>query len=236
MLKRPLFTSFLLLISSLGHAKFSDVKPCLSDHIYEALTLNQERMPLYSELSQGRSKVVSDRLISMERKLSLKTPLADAVAVPFQLAGVRILCDDLIDMAKVPNFKASNGKDSLENFRAPNISEIHSRLKELYRNQDMAGVFAYTDHLVEEELNVPRYNCLVRHMLESIRRVAALAPIHNQKALEKLNTSSLFLSWGAIKTHIGLLVESAEIDKLAAPLQADGLPIICQDVPFIPVP
>lgn len=95
---------------------------------------------------------------------------------------------------------------------------------------------AYADQRVQELEKKPRYNCLVRHMLESIRRMTILIPQQEALAQERLKTTALPIANTVLKSHIGYLKESSRIDKIAAPLQAEGLLIICQDVPHIPVP
>jgi hypothetical protein len=56
-----------------------------------------------------------------------------------------------------------------------------------------------------------------------------------------MKTNSSLVKWGAgfisnqmLAGHLDGLEESARIDMLAAPVQAMNLPIICQDVPYIP--
>nr|WP_295902882.1 hypothetical protein [uncultured Bdellovibrio sp.] len=227
-----------LLLPAIGQAGLKDVKPCLSTHLREAIKINEQRAPVYERLSQGQSRAISEMLIKAEKKVLWVAPLADAWAAPYQRAGIPILCADFIDMSHTPAFRAVNpdGKDSLQHFHPAPTGEISERLRELFKAKDYDGIVRYADEQVQELNRVPRYNCMVRHVLESIRRMAGLAPIHDQKARAKLHISSLLLSRTVLKSHINLLDESSEIDALAAPLQAEALPIICQDVPHIPWP
>lgn len=228
----------ILLLSPVGQAGLRDIRPCLSQHNYEALQLNQLRKPLYAGLSSGQSQVVSDKLIWMERKLSLVVPFADAWAAPYQAAGIPILCQDFISMDETPLFTASNpeGKDSLHNFRPADVSQIKIRLLELLKAKNYEQLAEYADSQIQDLHRTPRYNCMVRHILESIRRMAALTPVHAKKAKAAGKLSTEFLSATILRSHIYILSESAEIDRLAAPLQAQGLLIVCQDVPYIPWP
>lgn len=226
------------MVPSLSWAGLKDIRPCLSEHISEAMELNKQRKPLYLKLSGGRSKIVSDKLIWMERKLSVAVPFADAWAAPYQAAGIPILCQDFISMSETPKFQAQNpeGTDSLHNYRRPDIAAIKSRLLELYKAKSYLPLAHFADQQITDLEQKPRYNCMVRHLLESIRRMAALTPVHAQKSRAKNKVSSEFLSRTVLRSHIMLLEESAEIDRVAAPLQAEGLPIVCQDVPYIPWP
>ena len=81
----------------------------------------------------------------------------------------------------------------------------------------------------------PRYHCLVRHFLNSILRAANLAPLHEDEAKARgLSASTTDLSWSFIEIQLFGLDELEKIDELAASIQAQGVPILCQDVPPIP--
>lgn len=67
---------------------------------------------------------------------------------------------------------------------------------------------------------------MIRHFLESIRRVAGLAPTYGVR--------TMFISKQMLWAHVRSLKKASELDQMAAPLQAEGLPILCQDVPYIP--
>ncbi len=233
-----LFSLCLFVFPSLVRAGVKDIRPCLSEHMFEAMALNKERKARYMKLSQGESEAVSNKLIWLERKLSLAVPFADAWAAPYQAAGIPILCQDFISMSETPQFQSRNpeGLDSLSNYHRPDVEGIKSRLLELYKAKAYLPLAEYADHEIAVLGHRPRYNCMFRHILESIRRMAALTPIHAQKAVAKNKISSEFLSRTVLKTHIMLLNDFAEIDELAAPLQAKALPILCQDVPYIPWP
>lgn len=227
-----------LLAPVLTWAGVKNIRPCMTEHIREAMMLNKQRKPLYMQLSHGQSKTVSDKLIWLERKLLLAVPFADAWAAPYQAAGIQILCQDLIEMSETPKFQNRNpeGVDSLHGYRRPNITAIQSRLLELFRAKAYLPLAEYADSEIKDLDQKPRYNCMVRHILESIRRMAALTPIHERNALAKNMLSTEMLSRTILRTHIMLLNDFAEIDELAAPLQANALPILCQDVPYIPWP
>jgi hypothetical protein len=222
----------------LGWAGLRDMQPCLSQHIREAMDLNQVRKPLYSKLSNGKSKIVSDKLIWMERKLIVAVPFADAWAAPYQAAGIPILCQDFVSMSETPKFLARNpdGKDSLHNYRRPDVEGIKDRLLELYKAKAYMLLAHFADTQIKELDQKPRYNCMVKHILESIRRMAALTPVHAAKSKALNKVSSEYLSRIVLRSHILLLEDSAEIDAAAAPLQAEALPIVCRDVPYIPWP
>jgi hypothetical protein len=72
-------------------------------------------------------------------------------------------------------------------------------------------------------------------MLESIARVAHLAPKHSRLARDKGMKPTDTFSWRMVQLHLFSLPSFAKLDKLAAPLQSRGVPILHQDVPPIPL-
>jgi len=74
-------------------------------------------------------------------------------------------------------------------------------------------------------------------MLESALRSSNLAPVYVEMARQIPMKSPADLSWFLIRLHLMALGGCAELDALSAPLQAQGIPIIGQDVPPIaPLP
>tara|TARA_B100002051_G_C16345596_1_gene443864 strand:- start:374 stop:598 length:225 start_codon:yes stop_codon:yes gene_type:complete len=70
-------------------------------------------------------------------------------------------------------------------------------------------------------------------------RASNYGPIHKEKAkslglstkeMKKLGT----ISWNFILSQIITFPLAHQIDKMAFPFQRRGIPIICQDVPYIP--
>lgn len=206
----------------------------MTDHFRDAIRLNQARRPLYAELSGGESLAVSRRLILFE-KAALPAALAiDALAHRFQRAGVPVVSLDLVPMADVPAFAESGPSQPLSDFTPVDGRTVARRLRAALR----AGGFAGVSRAVFIELarleGQPRFHALLRHMLESIRRVANLAPCHERLARSLKVGSTRTLSRMMLESHFLVLGESCRIDVLAAPVQARGLPIVAQDVPPIP--
>ena len=77
---------------------------------------------------------------------------------------------------------------------------------------------------------------MVRHVLQSIRRSASLAPGYIKRAKELGLKSPKGLLTSFLKTQIFSLKISVHLDKKARPLNEMGIPIICNDVPDIPTP
>ena len=77
------------------------------------------------------------------------------------------------------------------------------------------------------------YYCMLRHIIESIRRIAFLIPMHEQRAKELQIKAPTAYSFFLLKTHRWVLSESKKLDEAIVPIQQDGIPFLFQDLPHI---
>lgn len=213
-------------------------RKCLQAHIREAIDINSHRMWLYAQLSNNRSLPISEKLLELERNVLPMAGLADTWARYFQSRDIPVICNDFVDMAETPPFLAMNprGAGSILDYHKPDVKRIHSNLKSLYKSKSYMNLAHEADAEIRSLEREPRYNCLFRHTLESIRRVAGLLPEYMQEARIKNISSPEMLSRAILKSHLDLLEDAVTLDQKAAPLQAGGLMILCQDLPHIPAP
>lgn len=206
------------------------------DHLKEAIVLNRTRMPLYSKLSHGETEALSRRMIRIE-KLSLALgKTMDLMAKPFQEQGLSIGEVEFIPMANRPEFAEHYEftPEPLSSFEATDAKKLRRKLRRAMNENGFAGLSSVaTEEL--EKLKTPRaYHCMTRHILESIIRAANLAPIHAREAKEVGAKSTQSLSWLLTRSQFLLLGFAAKMDEDLAPIQAKNIPMLCQDVPYIP--
>jgi hypothetical protein len=196
-------------------------------HVQEALTLNQERQPHYSAITGGKSIPVSKALIQFEKTLITQSRFADFIARPYQWAGIPIACVEYISMSETPQFRTHylEGPPNLMDFRPAKAEVLVNLLKAEVKHKNFELAETIADLQIGEIEKEPRFNCLIRHLLESMRRVAGFARQH---------AAGSFISKQLLKGHLKALETASQIDRIAAPIQAAGVPIVCQDVPFIP--
>ena len=209
---------------------------CMERHLREAAALNKARMPLYDSLTDGRSRGISRRLIRMER---LAVPVAwwvDWRARQFQREGLRIVCDDFVPMAHTPAFRARAADPPPFSAFVPADARRIRRTVE--RAQRRGGFPAASDVLTGELQSLestPAYHCMLRHLLESALRISSQAPRYAAEARARgLLADPAELSRTMLDLHLAVLDDAVALDRRAAPLQAEGVPILCQDVPPIP--
>jgi len=122
-----------------------------------------------------------------------------------------------------------------DNFTTLDMKKLKAQLKIFVKNKNIKGLTEYLEQNISSLSFEPRFNCMIRHVLESMNRITHLAPIHDKNARAKGLKSTMKLSMKLLKLHLMLLNSSADLDKKAAQIQSRGIPIICQDVPPITV-
>ena len=230
----PLF--FIALVTLAIPSAYADSTPCFIDHIQQARQMNIQRRPLYEAMSQGVSKELSERMIRSETFL---VPIAwsfELFAEPLRKQGIDIFCDNLVSMSHTPAAGTRHKINSA--VFDPTITEkARERLQEAF-GQDSYQILALVSGQILQEIEgEPQFHCMLRHLTESIRRAAVLAPHHIQAA-EAIDRGWLarFIIASYIKLQIVGLMPGDGLDRDAAPLQAQGIGIVCDDVPPIGLP
>jgi hypothetical protein len=204
-------------------------------HLREAAHLNRQRMPLYSALTGGRSRGISRRLIWTER---LAIPVAwyvDWRARRFLRAGIRVACDDFVPMAHTPAFRERIlDPPPLSAFTPSDPRRIRRTIGQAYRSGGFPAASTVIEDEIEQLQSTPAFHCMMRHLLESALRISNQASVYEAQARERGLRSPAGVSRLMLDLHLSTLREAAKLDRRAAPLQAEGIPIICQDVPPIP--
>lgn len=209
----------------------------LTQHLLEAIEINKERKILYARISNNRSLKISKTLIFFEKLSLFSSYILDNIAKYWQKRNVPIMVHEFIPMDQTPKFQEKFQKmdDVCTELPELNTREIQKRSMELYKNKDYQGLFDYLDNIIEKEMSqYPKHFCMIRHILESVRRSAFLIIRHIARAKEmKVISPELFCRY-VLKNQIMIIHSSRLIDVWAFPLQKEGIPIVYQDVPHIP--
>lgn len=207
------------------------------EHLTDAIRINSERRPLYSAITQGRSLEVSNILILSERLSIPFARLTDLCSVPFRRRGIRIVELEFISMDRIPPFseKLPFQPPVLESFVKSRPGTLIIRLfaDTLIRGWDGAARSLRMElHHLEK---TPGFHLMLKHILESMLRITVLAPIHRRKCIEKgMRLTTTPLSLYLFYSHLMAIPFAAWLDRKTAPLLAEGVPILFQDVPAIP--
>lgn len=211
---------------------------CFSEHLREAIALNRERREHYATLTGGLSRGVSDLLIASEVLMLPVAAVFDARARWFQRAGIPIMCDDFMPMSDAAPLQTERGprlqvSELVETWDGSLQRDI---VLEAYNEEGFGGAARELEAALSVLATAPSFMCMTRHMLESALRAANLAPGY----LEASRTRRMAwlgpddLSRDFLWLQLQALPAAHTLDRLAAPLQADGVGIVCRDVPPIP--
>lgn len=211
---------------------------CFRDHLREAIALNKQRRPLYIKLTNFQSREISERLIAGERLAILGSYLFynfDKDAEIYQRNGINIVCDEYVPMSLTPSFQpvAPLPHPDLRRFQELDPYQLRRRIVRARKKGYAETALTARAIIHEIESAEPSFNCMTRHLMESIGRIAKLAPVHAEGANKLGLPSPLRLSDRMISAHLLMLPEATTLDALAAPIQAQGVAILCQDVPPI---
>ena len=205
---------------------------CISRHIHEAIALNQERLPLYVAASAGRSRAISRALLNLEKVVFATLPLIENPAIKYQEQGVPLFCLDVVPMSHTPEFveKVPLPLDEFVPFNGLGLS-LSLAQSAVMQNQEQLE--ERLSRALETLSQNKSFNCMTRHLLESILRSVRLTPVYRQMSAEKGLRDPSHLLRILINTQISALGLASHLDQQAAELNAEGIPVICNDLPHI---
>jgi hypothetical protein len=204
-------------------------------HIIDAIKVNQERMPLYSALSKGKSLKLSRSFIRGQRLVLPIVRRTDRRGVQFQKVGIPIIELDMVEMSEISPFQETFdfNPQPISDFTPLKVLDLRRRIKKAYKANDFGGVKELAEKELERIEAIITFHGMTRHMLESFVRMACMAEVYLDLAKELNFKSPRSLSYLLMRHHMNGLFGCRRLDILAAPLQANGIPVIHQDVPKI---
>ncbi|HAZ11824.1 MAG: hypothetical protein A2X86_07770 [Bdellovibrionales bacterium GWA2_49_15] len=212
-----------------------------TQHLVDAIHLNKERKKLYRQHFGTEASQVFAEVMLYEHLMLPFARILDWQAKPFLCAGVEILRNDLVSIHLTPIFSSS--RKMPQSFEKPDDRKAVVSLKKRLRQAIDADQAKEDPHFTEtlglltrkiQELQLaPHVNCLQRHFLESAALALTHAAAYAEKAKELGIKSTLPLSIKFARVHLQALGIMARLDRNAYPLQKEGIPIFCQDIPPI---
>ena len=144
------------------------------------------------------------------------------------------MCEDFIDMSETPQYIARTTQ-----IPKGYLTKLKPKSKQIKRTLRSKLKLGYLPLKKQLEIEIQKlsankdYDCLLRHLLESLLRTADLAPrylakssVTDRKKLDKL-------IYKYLRLQIFGIAQAIYIDKKARSLQATGVPILCNDVPAV---
>ncbi len=199
---------------------------CLQEHLEAAVALNESRRATYSEWSQGRSDSISDRLIHAEKNALQLSRLVEPWEA--QLTAEDIICNSLVSMDNVPEIKRNLEPQDRSFFDLNRLALARVRLHAAWLLGSYPGLSQESLKLLDAIRLSQDFHCMARHLLESI----SLASYHVEQEQKTAQHPGQWLRVRALMdtylaVQINLIPFANKLDADAAPLQAEGIPIIC---------
>ncbi|MFG1593371.1 hypothetical protein [Halobacteriovorax sp. CON-3] len=228
----PFILAFLVLL-----AQESMAMECFKEHLDAAISSNRNRREIYSDHTNTKSKKISNSLIFAEKISLIYAKLLNPSLEKYRRAGIPILCLDFIEMSKAPNIPS---EFSIPNYKYQDIDSVdikglRSEISKRLKTEDYLGIVEFIEEEVSNKKKYSQYNCMVRHVLESLGRSAFLTPYYIEHASNLGLKSPKKLLNKYLRRNIFALKYSHSLDKKAASLQEEGISILCGDVPHIPI-
>lgn len=203
-------------------------------HLREAIALNRARAPRYAACTGGRSRAVSRRLVASESFLLPAARLLDRAAFRYHAAGVPLLDALFVSMEETPAFGCGAPRPLPPAYAAPDPRAQRRALVAAYWRGGFAGLGDALGASLDGRASAPHVDGMTRHILESLRRLAGLAPHAAASARQHGLASPAWLVGVLFVGHLAALGFAARLDARARPFNLGGVPIVVGDVPDIP--
>ncbi|MGZ3788121.1 MAG: hypothetical protein ACXVLQ_06335 [Bacteriovorax sp.] len=225
----------ILSITSISSSFAEEENRCfraIQKHITEAIEHNKSVALRYATLSDGKSKRLSSTLITLEKISRLLVKNIERESRVYQENGIALLCDEVPDMKKIPEFKDRLPEELRPvDFYQYDYKGLDQNLKNLMKEDLLDEAYraiAIDLGKLEEQ---PNQQCLTRHFLESMALTLKLSKEHREEAKKKGLPDPLTIIKKFMTLQRSALFFTHYLDTQAFPLQKEGLLIYCQDVP-----
>lgn len=215
-------------------------KSSFEGHLREAIAINSERREIYSAMTAGRSRKLSNRLIWGERMTLVVALYFDNQARPFQREGIGVVGEDFVPMDEIrapespPDYRGLASDqvfDGLHHRVASLAKRVRKRSPDKGFEEIYQDLLAAIHDIEEREAKVGAHFTMVKHVLES----AGLAALNAEKWSEMSGGRTVRLSKRLVDVQLRWVKLYLSYDRLAQELHQEGCGILLNDVPAIPL-
>lgn len=223
-----LFLTFLSL-SSVSWEAYG--RPCFGEHFSDAIAKNQVKRDYYHDLTRGQSDRLYALLILGEKSGLSLSKKYDQSAEHYKALGFNLWCDEFEgkDLNPLPPVLGPK----LENTALYPIGfwQLRKELLRLARSKDIKAIQMWSYNQITLLKNNPYHHCMLRHVLESIYRLAYFYELRKDKIKESKLPDPLKMTIKMIKLHAQSIPGTILIDRDAYKIQIQGIPIVCHELP-----
>lgn len=207
-------------------------------HLVDAIRLNTARMPLYMERTAGRSRGLSEELISTER---LCLPLAayfDWRGKYFERAGLPVVSGSFVPMdtaaADAPTVYSGQADATAVSYADTLLRDLGRQTRAALRNADFAAVAQACEEALLALDRVERdslgHFAMSKHLVESL----GLGALNGLECAHRSSGRTTALAHDLVWIQVLALGKAADADRRAQELHAMGAGILVNDMPAIP--
>jgi hypothetical protein len=208
---------------------------CLPAHIRAAMKINRNRKSLYSQRTNGRSDLVSGKLLLYEHLLLMSSERILADAQKFNEVGIPVGCTEFVSMEQTPAFSLDQTVP-IQPMNNLDLSIYRTQIRELVNKKLFSEIMQLNKFYLENVLKQPQYYCFTRHIMESSFNIAKWAIRFQDRARAlKLIIDPTDVSRELLRLHSDFMFFVENLDINASSIQAEGWPIVCQDLPPISI-
>ncbi len=213
--------------SGLAWARAHD-NHCLRQHLTEALEANLARRDRYAALSDGRTRKLSSTMIGMDRIGLMFADKLDAAGVEVRgRSGVNIVCELVPSMARAKAVPEKRSARLSTPYRSLLLPEMRRTLRALSDAHDWSGLSAQARAYAEAPGDLASQHCFTRQAFLTLARLGDVVQEHDTADADAFGEK-------AVSAMLPMTRFSALADGMAAASQANGVPILCADMPILP--
>jgi len=211
----------------------------LAEHLREAVSINTARKKIYIELSGGKSKSLSNRLIFFERFLIAPAMFFDWRAKRFITKGIPIMKDDFVPMNQLPiperppKYKNSLPVNALKDLILK-INDFNRVVKSELKTKNFKKILIegkeFLEYIEKTENKLECHLAMVKHVTESFNLIVQ----NGIGYIEMSGGETAKITKTMINGHLFILKPSLKtIDLSAQKLHSLACGIIVNDMPKI---
>jgi hypothetical protein len=205
-------------------------------HIKDAIKINQIRKPLYAQLSNGKTKFLSNTIIAFQVCLLPIAKYFDFLGKKFNRKNIFIIQDDFVSMDNINSYdldvlRRNVAKKEIFEMLKNKIKAYKKLIKSSFSFFDISKTtIRELDFIENLEHELSCNFIMLKHLLESIAYIS----LNSLNYLSLSNGKTIELSKKLINFHLFFLDKILFIDKTAQNFHQKNIGILINDIPHIP--
>lgn len=187
----------------------------------------------YALLTNNQSLIISNTLIIGESIALEYAKIYQKKTRKLHEQNIPLFCDELLPMSLVSQ-NVNLTRPSPHNFSFLNFTAEYPHWKNLIKAHSWPELSAQLHHFLKQNNEPSEYNCLTRHFIEALWLFSTKASTHTNMTTDLATQKELNTLTASFMNRMLLLLKLTPlIDQRASTIQKKGVPIICNDIPWV---